>query len=351
MIEMQKPVNLGVLGDRVGGDWASPSYQLRILFPWHGRNQINLVPMEGVRDTNGVDAILFQRLTVASPHGRRLFDAAFDSGVPRLLDIDDDFFAVGDDLRHEQSIDVQSNIREFAKILPHFSAVWASTPRLAEVLRDHASPNPRIRRTLPPDWLRVDSLRERHPKPLSILYFGTSTHLDDLSSILPSLKRLALEGVAHTTVIGMSPSDDLPSGIKVLPTPASVLSRYGSFMDWVSRSGNYDIGLAPLLPTRVNASKSSLKSFEYAALGIMPLVSESPSYEWFRSKDLGHLLVPQGGEKWESAVRALSWNDSGEFVSLKRRAVKALREIRSLEHEQQIQDDLEELVLMRKWRE
>lgn len=49
----------------------------------------------------------------------------------------------------------------------------------------------------------------------------------------------------------------------------------GSYYRQVSR---WTIGLAPLAPTALNAAKSHVKALEYAALGVFPLVSQSPAY-------------------------------------------------------------------------
>lgn len=73
-------------------------------------------------------------------------------------------------------------------------------------------------------------------------------------------------------------------------------SYYGSIR-------NFDIGLAPLAQTALNASKSHIKALEYMALGVLPLVSQSAAYAPLH---LAPSLVVRPGERWDQALQRVT---------------------------------------------
>lgn len=63
------------------------------------------------------------------------------------------------------------------------------------------------------------------------------------------------------------------------------------------RTLSMDIGMGPLAPSRFNECKSGLRAIEYAAAGIVAVLSESPAYEeWVMPGKTGFLIPP--GERW-----------------------------------------------------
>jgi hypothetical protein len=76
---------------------------------------------------------------------------------------------------------------------------------------------------------------------------------------------------------------------------------------------NMDIGLGPLARTPFNAGKSALRAIEYAALGIVAVLSDEPPYrEWVERGVTGILVSPR--QSWFRALDQLArdtgWRES-----------------------------------------
>jgi len=69
-----------------------------------------------------------------------------------------------------------------------------------------------------------------------------------------------------------------------------------------------DIGVAPLADTKFNRAKSWLKPLEYAALGIPPVVTDTPEYVLLMDR-IGGLAVRNKPSVWTAAVRRLLTDD------------------------------------------
>ena len=56
------------------------------------------------------------------------------------------------------------------------------------------------------------------------------------------------------------------------------MASYPGFVNWITQLPAWDIGIAPLADTAFNRSKSAIKIFDYAALGLAMLASDVPAY-------------------------------------------------------------------------
>jgi len=71
------------------------------------------------------------------------------------------------------------------------------------------------------------------------------------------------------------------------------------------RAIDFDIGLAPLVPSQFNRSKSAIKALEYAALGIPVIASDLAPYQPFVIDGVTGFLVSKDHE-WEARLRDLT---------------------------------------------
>jgi glycosyltransferase involved in cell wall biosynthesis len=91
--------------------------------------------------------------------------------------------------------------------------------------------------------------------------------------------------------------------------PAGLAS--GRFSWWFEdtnawlRNVDFDIGLAPLVPSVFNQAKSPIKTAEYAALGIPAIASDVGPYPGFVEDGVTGFLVRQPHE-WAAALKALA---------------------------------------------
>jgi glycosyltransferase involved in cell wall biosynthesis len=72
---------------------------------------------------------------------------------------------------------------------------------------------------------------------------------------------------------------------------------------------DFDIGLAPLIPSMFNRSKSHIKALEYAALGIPVIASDEPPYRDFVIDGVTGFLVRREHE-WGQRLRDLVNDDA-----------------------------------------
>ncbi|MFD1810584.1 hypothetical protein ACFSHQ_28045 [Gemmobacter lanyuensis] len=60
--------------------------------------------------------------------------------------------------------------------------------------------------------------------------------------------------------------------------PPEAAGSYPRFVRWLVENAQFDVGIAPLVGSTFNGAKSDIKFLDYAALGLVPMVSEGPAY-------------------------------------------------------------------------
>lgn len=299
-------INVGLVGDLVGQSWASPSFQLRLLLPWLPSPELRLIPLnlpgvDGPRMLRECDLLVFQRLSFAEPSGREMLSGAASMSIPTVLDIDDDFFALATLSEHEQGSEAAERVSILQGCLPSFACIWASTSTLAAAL-GHRGFQARVRPTLPPEGVVRTPGGTAHEIP-EVLYFGTTTHLSDWEMVEGELSALVHEGALRVTCVGITTEHRrLKDGTRFISTEGGVVTRYPAFLDWVARSGPFDIGIAPLRQNDLNAAKSSLKVFEYAQMGLIPVASDTPGYSFLGDIGFERSLVRGAAENWRISL-------------------------------------------------
>jgi glycosyltransferase involved in cell wall biosynthesis len=149
--------------------------------------------------------------------------------------------------------------------------VTVSTEPLAAVLRKHHD-NVHV---LPNhiDGRLLDVQRPRRDK-LTVGWAGGDSHLRDLAMVAPHLRRfLSRNPHAEFHNIGTDFT-------RVCAIPGRVTPWQASMWDYY-RVIDFDVGLAPLVDTTFNASKSAIKALEYSALGIPVIASDVEPYRAF----------------------------------------------------------------------
>jgi glycosyltransferase involved in cell wall biosynthesis len=184
--------------------------------------------------------------------------------------------------------------------------VFVSTPGLAQRLA-----------TVRPDAIVVENgLDERiwaqfqpagsvWDDPVRILCMGTATHERDFALIEPALVRLKEDYGPRVVidVLGMTRRNDLPPGLGRVDQPTQASRSYPAFVNWLTtRQPGWHIGLAPLLDTAFNRSKSPIKAMDYAAMGLAVLASDTAVYRGSIADGPAGQLVANDPTAWHAAL-------------------------------------------------
>ncbi len=241
-----------------------------------------------LRQASGHDLIIGQRWDRHEAMGgwRRL------RAHSRLVyEVDDDVWAVepvnwAAYSRYSRA-DVQDAVAHSAQVA---DLVTVTTPVLADVMREH-NPNVAVIGNHIPGWV-CDLPREQRSRP-SVGWMGGASHGRDMGVIAGPVRRF----------LNRFPGWDAQLvGVDYRPT---VRHERVAFTPWTHvvaepeafySSIDFDLGLAPLYPTRFSRSKSAIKALEYAARGIPVIASDSEPYHDFVLHGVTGFLVSRDHE-------------------------------------------------------
>lgn len=261
--------------------------------------------VDDVLDVDGVDVIVFQRLThqwmsQAVPLLRA-------KGIAVVVDVDDDLTTV-----HPRNPAYQSMHPRFAgkrdratgQIHRHSwqnltdacrsaTLVTVSTPALLERYARHGRGHV-IYNHLPDTYFGVPHT----DSPVIGWPAALASHPDDPAAVGGAVARLVAEG-ADFRVVG----DPVGTGA-AFGLPGDPPGRAGVGIDgWPTAVAELGIGIAPLADTTFNRSKSWLKIAEMSALGI-PWVA-SPRAEYERLHKMGAGALADTPRRWYRELRRL----------------------------------------------
>jgi glycosyltransferase involved in cell wall biosynthesis len=185
-------------------------------------------------------------------------------------------------------------------------AVWVSTPaladRLARIRPDAMVIENRLDERI---WIHAPSRGPSWDDPVRILCMGTLTHERDFAMIEPALRRLKAEYGDRIVidVLGMTGRGELPAELTRVGPSIHASRSYPGFVNWLtSAQPRWHIGLAPLLDTPFNGSKSAIKAMDYAAMGLAVLASDTPVYRGSIADGPAGQLVANDPRAWHAAL-------------------------------------------------
>jgi GT2 family glycosyltransferase/glycosyltransferase involved in cell wall biosynthesis len=141
-------------------------------------------------------------------------------------------------------------------------------------------------------------------EPIRIVYAGTVSHRPDLKFFRQAVAGLSpeLRCKVQIDVIGVTGSSDEAGFFHAIPVPSETAASYPRFVKWMQAERRWHWGVAPLLDTPFNRSKSALKFLEYSALGIPSICSDISVYRnAVRHRETG-LLAANDLDSWRSAL-------------------------------------------------
>jgi hypothetical protein len=246
------------------------------------------------------DVLILSRF--ASPYTREIIDLARERGVPIIAHLDDNLMEVGADLGPAKYKRYNDPQRKGNLILGLAAAqvIYTGNDFLARRIEAHAGSG----RTFVG---RINSsgftLPRREAPALTLGYMATGGHSGDLEMIAKDvIWLLEAHPRARFELFGSiaAPAWATAFGDRFTKIPPT--GDYPSFLKTLAGSG-WRIGLAPLVPTTFNLSKSNCKWIEYTCCGIATIASDTPNYAECCAAGRGALCA--GGPAWRDAMGRL----------------------------------------------
>ncbi len=230
---------------------------------------------------------------------------ARETGAKLLYDLDDDLLNIPS--THPDAAELRPLAKVVGRMIRNADHVWVST----EVLRTRLQALRKDVRIVANGlderlWQHQPIVLRDRLEPVRILCMGTATHDSDFAIIQPVLQRLVAEFGYRVSIdmIGVTSRPDLPSWINRMGTTPNASHSYPGFVNWLTRQRGWDIGLAPLADTDFNLSKSSIKTWDYAARGMAVVASDMPVYRGSVADGPGGALAANTEAAW---FTTLSW--------------------------------------------
>lgn len=256
----------------------------RLLGPMTQANlQINRGIVDGGLSNSAIkesDIVVFQRdfpANLANYHA--VMSEAANLAKPVVMDMDDDLLALP--LHHPDR-----KKSHFAKAqLPiligmiQATALIVTTPYLAELLRKY---NTNI--FVLPNYLDDSLWQFNAPQvepigdKIRIFYIGTPTHVPDLEMLKPAFRALALKYPGRLEFVfygaNLTIDESIPAVITNLQSETFIFADYVK----IALAQKANIAIAPLEDIPFNHCKSSIKYFEYSAMGLPGVYSRMTPY-------------------------------------------------------------------------
>ncbi|HBK05521.1 MAG TPA: hypothetical protein DDZ81_06600 [Acetobacteraceae bacterium] len=226
------------------------------------------------------------------------------TGAALIYDLDDDL--IGIPANHPDAAVLRPQARIVRRMLEKADTVWLSTERLkqsmASIRPDALVIENRLDERI---WTGAEPSQTFRDDPIRILCMGTNTHNRDFALIEPALARLkeAYGDRVAIDVLGMTAAPDIAPGLNRIGPPIQASRSYPGFVNWLTAAQpRWHIGLAPLIDTPFNHSKSPIKTMDYAALGIAMLASDVPVYQGSLADGIAGQLVANDPRAWYVAL-------------------------------------------------
>lgn len=262
-----------------GRRWPTSSAFIRLIAPLtsdYAASKLELVYLKDALDQQlkECDICIVQRIAVRDDAAADLLLERLERlGIPLFVDTDDAFSF------HAQH---KADDLVLRRLMGRAREVWFSTQTLVDVYDNLQVPKRVIQNNLDPRFWR----NYRKPVRTSFeggkvrfLYMGTVTHEEDFLSVLPAFERLGQEmpDRFELTLIGAVRRPPRYPWLQQLMPPEGAGS-YPQFVRWLVENAQFDVGIAPLTDSIFNSAKSDIKFLDYAALGLVPMVSEVRAY-------------------------------------------------------------------------
>jgi GT2 family glycosyltransferase len=289
----------------------TPCAHIRLLRPLDhpaaGRGLAPTIADAGTASRYRADVIVTQRHAVPSiAAAEALAEHAKRTGARLIYDLDDDLLNIPPE--HPEAAELAAKAAVVEHMIRRADLVRTSTAALAARIAPLAGQVEVVENALDERiWLPFRHGRGDAYGPVRILCMGTATHDADFALLLPALAEIHRQFGDQIAfdLIGFVSGLSVPAWIRRLTPSPHATRSYAGFVHWLTWSGPWDIGLAPLVDSAFNACKSPIKVLDHAALGLASLASEVAAYRGSLADGPGGMLVPNTTASWHEALSRL----------------------------------------------
>lgn len=267
-------------------------------------NKINNMQMEKQPNFFNSSSLVIQRDCLNLPAAEKIIAEGRKRGIKIIYEIDDDLLSIGEDHPEYKKYQAKSAVIKY--LSQNADLVTVSTANLARCFnnckRVYVIKNALDEKL----WFSPVAARPAKDKyRIKIGYLGSPTHNSDLELLKEPVLRLkeklkkkfGLEAVLYVTG-GPGGKPDQQNWFRQIPVPKGK-SLYPNYVEWLRKTIDWHIGVAPLQNTRFNQSKSELKYLEYTALGLPGIYCNTGAYSDVIKHGKNGLLAPSDDpESW-----------------------------------------------------
>ena len=259
------------------------------------------------------DLLVVQRVALSDEEvACQLLEHCQKSGILTVYETDDHLFGLP--ANHSEATKYNRSVPAAKLFVEHADMVIASS----ECLKDNLLMYNKNVKVIPNAlderlWRSAGPTPEKIAEPkIRILYMGTYTHLNDLLIVEKPMKELLERwgGKLAFDVIGITREQTDLDWINPIRIPNH---NYPKFVSWLCREAKWSIGIAPLEETDFNKCKSYIKYLDYAALGLVPVCSDTIPYRSVVAHKVNGLLADNTEQSWFDALNSLMENSAYRF--------------------------------------
>lgn len=270
-----------------------------------GKVEMQLVWGDDIERAVNCDVAVVQRVALDSTKKAQLFVEKCERSDTKIIVDNDDAFTKIDPAHPEFATYTHKNI-VMEQLMQHAAQLWFSTSELADAYKHIKAPRHVVENALDARIWR--NYRQERPligqhKAVRMVYMGTFTHDADFDMIMPALDALAKErpDSFELTLISAVRKPPKRSWLKALQ-PEVNARMYPRFVRWFMKQPHWDVGLAPLIDNPFNRCKSDIKFLDYAALGVLPVLSDMAAYNGDAKKHGLAIMAENSTDGWIIAL-------------------------------------------------
>lgn len=255
-------------------------------------------------EVRAADVVLF--CGAIAPHYDWILQTCQERRIPTAFHLDDNFWELPPGLANSDFPRTPAGVEQMERYLRRVNRVFVYHPLMQQRALEY---NPQVRRLLPSIDLRglPDQAPPRRDGRVRITYIAGRTAGDPLAKLFgDDLQRLLdlYPGLFEVIWWGAAPERfrQHPAS-QVMERPADE----GRFLQALA-GGDYDIGLAPLLPTAYYLSQPPWYYLQYGACRVAGLYSDVENYAACVRHEATGMIVPNQPGAWFEALHGLVVN-------------------------------------------